>query len=179
MCTHSVRMGAHGGRCALWWNGREVVSISPTREGGYRLYLDALKMWQTKNAPVVSIRQSKCFAERWCAARLCPGLPLREAVIRLTDNTPIESRGASPWPTAYTGQAGKGSVRATSTEWGILRRERARCPGVDLCPTGLSKPFGSDGADYISLGRVQRRLVQIHGVGHRKPGELGRCGTLW
>ena len=82
-----VRMGE---RWALWWNGREVASVTPTREGGYRLHLNALKMWQTKNPPVASIRQGKRFAERWCAARLYPGLPLREAVVRLTDNTPIK-----------------------------------------------------------------------------------------
>ena len=79
-----------GERWALWWNGREVASVTPTREGGYRLHMNALKMWQTKNAPVASVRQGKRFAERWCAARLFPGLPLREAVICLTDNTPIE-----------------------------------------------------------------------------------------
>lgn len=85
-----------GERWALWWNGREVASVTPTREGGYRLHMNALKMWQTKNAPVASIRQGKRFAERWCAARLFPDLPLREAVVRLTDSTPIEP--ARPLP---------------------------------------------------------------------------------
>lgn len=78
-----------GERWALWWNGRQVASVTPAREGGYRLHLNALKMWQTKNAPVASIRQGKRFAERWCAARLFPGLPLRKAVVCLTDNRPI------------------------------------------------------------------------------------------
>lgn len=85
-----------GERWALWWNGREVANVTPAREGGYRIHLNALKMWQTKNAPVASIRQGKRFAERWCAARLYPDLPLREAVVRLTDNTPIEPRGPLP-----------------------------------------------------------------------------------
>lgn len=85
-----------GERWALWWNGREVASVTPTREGGYRLHLDALKMWQTKSAPVATIRQGKRFAERWCAARLFPNLPLREAVVCLTDNTPIKP--AQPLP---------------------------------------------------------------------------------
>ena len=85
-----------GERWALWWNGREVASVTLAREGGYRLHLDVLKMWQTKNAPVASIRQGKRFAERWCAARLFPDLPLREAVVRLTDNTPIKP--APPLP---------------------------------------------------------------------------------
>ncbi|MBA0333179.1 hypothetical protein [Stenotrophomonas maltophilia] len=79
-----------GDRWGLWWNGREVASVTPAREGGYRLHLNALKMWQTKNAPVASILQGKRFAERWCAARLYPDLPLRDAVVRLTDNTPIK-----------------------------------------------------------------------------------------
>lgn len=79
-----------GERWALWWNGHEVASVTSAREGGYRLHLNALKMWQTKNAPVASILQGKRFAERWCAARLYPELPLREAVARLTDSTPIQ-----------------------------------------------------------------------------------------
>ncbi|WP_343229285.1 hypothetical protein [uncultured Stenotrophomonas sp.] len=83
-------------RWALWWNGREVATVTAAREGGYRLHLDALKMWQTKSVPVASIRQGKRFAERWCAARLFPDLPLREAVVCLTDNTPIKP--AQPLP---------------------------------------------------------------------------------
>lgn len=85
-----------GERWALWWNGREVASPTPDRGGDLRMTLSALKMWQTKNAPVASIRQGKRFAERWCAARLYPGLPLREAVICLTDNTPIEPKDPLP-----------------------------------------------------------------------------------
>lgn len=79
-----------GKRWALWWNAREVASVTPARKGGYRLHLAALKMWQTKSASVASIRQGMRFAERWCAARLYPDLPLCEAVARLTDNTPIK-----------------------------------------------------------------------------------------
>jgi len=79
-----------GERWALWWNGREVASLTPDREGGLRMTLNALKMWQTKSVRMVSLRQGKRFAERWCAARLYPDLRLREAVIRLTENTPIK-----------------------------------------------------------------------------------------
>ncbi|AWH48575.1 hypothetical protein C1925_05070 [Stenotrophomonas sp. SAU14A_NAIMI4_5] len=75
-------------RWALWWNGREVASLTPDPAGGLRMTLNALKMWQTKSVRVVSLRQGKRFAERWCAARLYPDLPLREAVARLTDSTP-------------------------------------------------------------------------------------------
>ncbi|SNT81616.1 hypothetical protein SAMN02744786_1384 [Stenotrophomonas sp. CC120222-04] len=77
-------------RWVLWWNGREVVSLTPDRAGGLRMTLNVLKMWQTRSVRVVSLRQGKRFAERWCAARLYPHLPLREAVIRLTENTPIK-----------------------------------------------------------------------------------------
>ncbi len=79
-----------GERWALWWNGREVASVNSNRQGGYRLQMDALKMWQTKNVPVASIRQGKRFAECWCAARLLPGLRLREAVTLLTESAPIQ-----------------------------------------------------------------------------------------
>lgn len=78
-----------GERWVLWWNGREVASLTPDRAGGLRMALNALKMWQTKSVTVASVRQGKRFAERWCAARLYPSLPLREAVVRLTDSTPI------------------------------------------------------------------------------------------
>ncbi|KAA9003563.1 hypothetical protein FJU31_03990 [Stenotrophomonas cyclobalanopsidis] len=85
-----------GERWALWWNGREVASLTPDHADALRMTLNALKMWQTKSVRVVSLQQGKRFAERWCAARLYPGLPLREAVARLTDGTPIAS--AAPLP---------------------------------------------------------------------------------
>ncbi|TFZ46139.1 hypothetical protein E5C33_07660 [Stenotrophomonas maltophilia] len=74
----------------LWWSGRQIASVSPAREHGVRVHLDARKMWQTKDVRAASIKQGKCYAERWCAARLYPELPLREAVARLTDSTPIQ-----------------------------------------------------------------------------------------
>lgn len=78
-----------GERWALCWNGREVGSVTPVRQERFRLHLNALKLSQTKNAPVASVRQRRRFAERWYAARLYPGVPLREAVARLTDSRPI------------------------------------------------------------------------------------------
>ena len=47
-------------------------------------------MWQVKKVRAASVRQAKRYAQRWCAARLYPELPLREAVARLTDSTPIQ-----------------------------------------------------------------------------------------
>jgi len=41
-----------------------------------------------KEVRASNVRQAKRYAERWCAARLYRDLPLREAVARLTDNTP-------------------------------------------------------------------------------------------
>ena len=40
--------------------------------------------------------QGKRYAERWCAARLYPDPPLREAVARLTDSTPIQPEPPPP-----------------------------------------------------------------------------------
>ncbi|MGX9778068.1 MULTISPECIES: hypothetical protein [Stenotrophomonas] len=74
-----------GERWDLWWNGRSVASIVPHAALGFRLYLDARKMSQAKVVSATSARQAKRYAERWCAARLCPQLPLRDAVARLVD----------------------------------------------------------------------------------------------
>lgn len=85
-----------GERWDLWWNGRSVANITPARGRGVRLHLDARKIFETKKVLAASVSQGKRYAERWCAARLYPGLPLREAVVRLTDNTPIEPKGPLP-----------------------------------------------------------------------------------
>ncbi|UQA20927.1 hypothetical protein [Stenotrophomonas sp. NY11291] len=47
-------------------------------------------MWEVKEVRAANVRQAKRYGERWCAARLYPDLPLREAVARLTDTTPIQ-----------------------------------------------------------------------------------------
>ncbi|HEL4239253.1 TPA: hypothetical protein UM793_001117 [Stenotrophomonas maltophilia] len=52
--------------------------------------MEGQKMWHTKEARAANVRQAKRHAGRWCAARLYPELPLREAVARLTDSTPIQ-----------------------------------------------------------------------------------------
>lgn len=79
-----------GERWALWYNGRETACVAPDGRPGLRLWMEGQKFWQVKEARVASVRQGKRFAERWCAARLYPDLPLREAVARLTDSTPIQ-----------------------------------------------------------------------------------------
>lgn len=52
--------------------------------------MEAQKMWDVKEVRAASVQQAKRYAERWCAARLYRGVPLRQAVARLTDNTPIQ-----------------------------------------------------------------------------------------
>jgi len=79
-----------GERWALWYNGRETASVTPDGGPGVRLWMEGQKMWQVKEVRAANVRQAKRYAERWCAARLYPELPLREAVARLTDSTPIQ-----------------------------------------------------------------------------------------
>ncbi|MBN4936488.1 hypothetical protein JY409_00220 [Stenotrophomonas maltophilia] len=79
-----------GERWALWYSGRETAGVAPDGAAGVRLWMEGQKMWQVKEVRAASIRQAKRYAERWCAARLYPDLPLREAVARLTDSTPIQ-----------------------------------------------------------------------------------------
>jgi len=79
-----------GERWALWYNGRETANVTLDGGPGVRLWMEGQKMWHTKEARAANVRQAKRYAERWCAARLYPDLPLREAVARLTDSTPIQ-----------------------------------------------------------------------------------------
>ncbi|WP_254051298.1 hypothetical protein [Stenotrophomonas sp. SAU14A_NAIMI4_5] len=85
-----------GERWALWWNAREVAAVIPDGRPGVRLWMKGQKMWQTKDVRAASIRQGKRFAERWCAARLYPELPLRKAVARLVEAAPHDQ--AAPLP---------------------------------------------------------------------------------
>ncbi len=85
-----------GERWALWWNAREVAAVIPDGRPGVRLWMKGQKMWHTKDVRAASIRQGKRFAERWCAARLYPELPLREAVARLVQAAPHDH--AAPLP---------------------------------------------------------------------------------
>lgn len=79
-----------GERWALWYNGRETASVTPDGGPGVGLWMEGQKMWQVKEVRAANVRQAKRYAERWCAARLYPELPLREAVARLTDITTIQ-----------------------------------------------------------------------------------------
>ncbi len=79
-----------GERWALWYNGRETASVTPDGGPGVRLWMEGQRFWQVKEVRAANVRQAKRYTERWCAARLYPDLPLREAVTRLTDSTPIQ-----------------------------------------------------------------------------------------
>lgn len=79
-----------GERWALWYNGRETASVTPDDGPGVRLWMEGQKMWHVKEVRAANVRQAKRYAERWCAARLYPDLPLRGAVARLTDSMPIQ-----------------------------------------------------------------------------------------
>ncbi|HGM7319000.1 TPA: hypothetical protein ACKQCD_000098 [Stenotrophomonas maltophilia] len=74
-----------GDRWDLWWNGRSVAIIVPHAVLGFRLLLDVRKSPRPKVVAAANVRQAKRYAERWCAARLCPQLRLRDAVARLVD----------------------------------------------------------------------------------------------
>lgn len=78
----------------LWWSGRQIANVTPAKDGGVRVHLDAGKMWETKDVRAASIAQGKRYAERWCAARGLEGVPLKEAVARLVaqDRPPKLSR---------------------------------------------------------------------------------------
>ncbi|WP_223879980.1 hypothetical protein [Stenotrophomonas sp. Br8] len=82
----------------LWWSGRQIAQVSPAKERGVRVHLDARKMWQTKDVWAASIDQGKRYAERWCAARLYPEMRLRAAVARMVDDSPREPLPLPPPP---------------------------------------------------------------------------------
>jgi hypothetical protein len=83
-------------RWDLWWNERSVANITPAPGRGVRLHLNGRKVFETKNVFGASVSQGKRYAERWCAARLYSDLPLREAVARLIDSTPIQPAPPPP-----------------------------------------------------------------------------------
>ncbi len=106
-----------GERWALWYNGRETANVTFDGGPGVRLWMEGQKMWQTKEARAANVRQAKRYAERWCAARLYPYLPLREAVARLTDSTPIHPPPPLPGlpPTREQQQQALRLAEATAT----------------------------------------------------------------
>jgi len=74
-----------GERWGLWRNGREIAAVQ-TDAKGVRVRLSCRKIWEDKEVRAASVRQGKRYAERWCAARILDGVPLKEAVARLVAN---------------------------------------------------------------------------------------------
>lgn len=85
-----VQRGDHWG---LWWRNRQIACVQPGAHG-IRVVLSCRKLWQDKEVGAATIAQGKCYAERWCAARVLEGVPLKEAVARLVaqDRPPKLSR---------------------------------------------------------------------------------------
>ncbi|HHA2674053.1 TPA: hypothetical protein ACOECQ_000104 [Stenotrophomonas maltophilia] len=119
-----------GERWDLWWNGRSVASIVPHAVLGFRLKLDARRMSQTKVVSAASARQAKRYAERWCAARLCPQLPLRDAVARLVENAPEPSAVPSPALIRTQRQQARRLAEAGASEMGRIKEALAPRPRV-------------------------------------------------
>lgn len=67
----------------LCWNGRQIAGVQPGAHG-ITVMLSCRKLWQDKRVSAASVSQGKRYAERWCAARLLEGVPLRQAVQQLT-----------------------------------------------------------------------------------------------
>ncbi|MEN5042096.1 hypothetical protein ABE424_18050 [Stenotrophomonas sp. TWI1149] len=74
-----------GERWGLWRNGREIAAVQPDAKG-VRVRLSCRKLWEDKEVRAASVRQGKRYAERWCAARVLEGVPLKAAVARLVAN---------------------------------------------------------------------------------------------
>ncbi|PZT07152.1 hypothetical protein [Stenotrophomonas maltophilia] len=114
-----------GERWDLWWNGRSVAKIVPHAVLGFRVYLDARKMSQTKVVAATNVRQARRYAERWCAARLCPQLRLREAVARLVDVAPETKAAPSPALSREQRQQARRLAEAGSREMGRIKEALA------------------------------------------------------
>lgn len=112
-----------GERWALWYNGRETAGVTPDGGPRGRLWMEGQKMWQVKEVRAANVRQAKRYAERWCAARLHPDLPLRQAVARLTDSTPIQPEPPVPGlpPTREQQQQARRLAEATSAATARVR----------------------------------------------------------
>lgn len=129
-----------GERWALWYNGRETASVTPDGGPGVRLWMEGCKFWDVKEVRAANVRQAKRYAERWCAARLYPELPLREAVARLTDSTPIQLPPPLPGlpPTREQQQARR------LAEAGAKEIERIKAALEPRKPPAVTKPRAKD-----------------------------------
>jgi hypothetical protein len=130
-----------GERWALWYNGRETASITADGRPGVRLWMEGQKFWHVKEVRATNVRQAKRYAERWCAARLCPGVPLRQAVVLLTDSTPIQPPPPMPGlpPTREQQQQAQ-----RAAEMGLQELERVKAALEPRKPPAVTKPRAKD-----------------------------------
>ncbi|MHC2115383.1 hypothetical protein ACYPJF_07755 [Stenotrophomonas geniculata] len=149
--------GQTGERWDSWWNGRSVANITPAPGRGVRLHLDARKIFETKKVFAASVSQGKRYVERWCAARLCPELPLREAVARLTDSTPIQPPPQLPGlpPTREQQQQARRLAEAGAAELARIKEalEPRRPPkGTKPRPKDARKAWVRPGLEQMRRG---------------------------
>jgi len=143
-----------GERWALWYNGRETANVTPDGGPGVRLWMEGQKFWQVKEVRAANVRQAKRYAERWCAARLYPDLPLREAVARLTDNTPMQPVPPLPGlpPTREQQQQARRLAEAVTQDL-----ERVKAALEPIRPPAVTKPRAKD----PMKGRVRAALRDL------------------
>lgn len=145
-----------GERWALWYNGRETASVTPDGGPGVRLWMEGQKMWQVKEVRAANVRQAKRYAERWCAARLYPDMPLRQAVARLTDSTPIQPEPPLPGlpPTREQQQQARRLAEA-----GAKEVERIKAALEPRKPPAETKPRARDARTkaWVRAGLQQMR----------------------
>ncbi|WP_258179402.1 hypothetical protein [Stenotrophomonas maltophilia] len=125
-----------GERWDLWWNGRSVANIVPHAVLGFRVCLEARRVPKAKIVAAANARQAKRYAERWCAARLCPQLRLRDAVARVVDP-------GSPQPAALTREQRQRARRLAEAGAGEMSRiKEALAQGNSRAINGFVAPSG-------------------------------------
>jgi hypothetical protein len=135
-----------GERWDLWWNGRSVANVTPEPGRGALVHLDARKIFETKEVFAASLSQGRRYAERWCAVRLYPDLPMREAVTKLTDGTPMQPPPGLP-PTREQLQQARRLAEA-----GVMEVERIKEALEPRKPQAETRPQAKDPIK----GRIRR-----------------------
>ena len=60
-----------------------MAAVYVSEDGTARMMLQGRKLWQVKHVTAGSIGPAKRYAEKWCAARHLPDLPLKTAVLSI------------------------------------------------------------------------------------------------
>lgn len=145
-----------GDTWVLWWSGRQIAQVSPGKERGVRVHLDARKMWQTKDEWAANVAQGKRYAERWCAVRLYPELRLRAAVARLLDATPAEPLEPLPGlpPTREQQDQARRLAEATALATARVKEalEPAKPPATKPRPRDARKAWVRAGLQQLRRG---------------------------